>query len=95
MRSLNLEILPPVDAARSSLTEFPLCSCAAGFIDQFGSVDADTYKTKPLAPGQQPGLAMRSAAVSLETGMMVPKSRAAQVDAVTDSCPPLHISRRV
>src|SRR6059036_410715 len=62
MRTLNLGILAPVDAGKTTLTERLLY--AAGVIDEVGSVDDGTTQTDSLALEQQRGITIRSAVVS-------------------------------
>ena len=63
---LNLGILAHVDAGKTTLTERLLC--AAGVIDEVGSVDDGTTQTDSLALERQRGITIKSAVVSFTVG---------------------------
>jgi ribosomal protection tetracycline resistance protein len=62
VRTLNLGILAPVDAGKTTLTERLLF--AAGVIDEIGSVDQGSTQTDSLALERQRGITIKSAVVS-------------------------------
>src|SRR6476660_701841 len=62
MQTLNLGIMAPVDAGKTTLTERLLY--AAGVIDAVGSVDEGTTQTDSLALEQQRGITIKFAVVS-------------------------------
>src|SRR6059036_2849901 len=62
MTTVNLGILAPVDAGKTTLTERLLF--AAGVIDEIGSVDGGSTQTDFLALERQRGITIKSAVVS-------------------------------
>ena len=66
MSTLNLGILAHVDAGKTSLTERLLC--AAGVLDEIGSVDDGSTQTDSLALERQRGITIKSAVVSFVIG---------------------------
>ncbi len=62
MRALNVGILAPGDAGKTTLTERLLS--AAGVIDEIGSVDDGSTQTDSLPLERQRGITIKSAVVS-------------------------------